>query len=207
MKSVEKERCRSSLFYLFYQPTAHVYRSGAKDGVWSGSWAHLRSSSWKSFFLIAGDWRPRFHPWPCSSGDSIPPCFNQFLGASRVSPGCQYGFTTFHLPVVVVGPDACIYIYTALNVGRFGHSIHRLSGRDLVVKPMLDWNSSWSYYTHPIQLMNLPRCREESGSAPSVPKDWASGMSEVNGTDSMFVDVKSNARYGCVWNCLEMENW
>jgi hypothetical protein len=55
--------------------------------------------------------------------------------------------------------------------------------------------------------MNLPRCREESGSAPSVPKDWASGMSEVNGTDSMFVDVKSNARYGCVWNCLEMENW
>ena len=89
-------------------------------------------------FLIAGDWRPRFHPWPRSSGDSIPPCFNQFLGASRVSPGCQYGFTTFHLPVVVVGPDACIYIYTALNVGRFGHSIHRLSGRDLVVKPMLD---------------------------------------------------------------------
>ena len=61
-------------------------------------------------FLIAGDWRPRFHPWPCSSGDSIPPCFNQFLGASRVSPGCQYGFTTFHLPVVVVGPDACIYM-------------------------------------------------------------------------------------------------
>ena len=31
-----------------------------------------------------------------------------------------------------------IYIYTALNVGRFGHSIHRLSGRDLVVKPMLE---------------------------------------------------------------------
>jgi hypothetical protein len=31
-----------------------------------------------------------------------------------------------------------VYIYTALNVGRFGHSIHRLSGRDLVVKPMLD---------------------------------------------------------------------
>ena len=43
--------------------------------------------------------------------------------------------------------------------------------------------------TTPIQfsLWNLPLCREESVSAPSVPKASASGM--------------SSKRYGCVWNC------